>query len=204
MIKPITINIAVEDLLSEVVIRKIIVNSRPSFDISSCYGKSGYDYLKRKIRGFNNASKGIPFVVLADLESECAPNQIREWLPETKHPNFLFRIAVKEVESWLLADRVGIASFLGINIAHIPVDVDVIADPKSFLISLARRSRKTIIREGIVPVPNTTAIMGPDYNGTLSSFVAVTWEIERAMQNSDSLRRTVNAINNFKPTISGS
>ena len=102
MVKPIPINIAVEDILSEVVIRKIIITARPSFDISSCYGKQGYDYLKQKIRGFNNASKGIPFVVLTDLESECAPNQIREWLPETKHPNFLFRIAVKEVESWLL------------------------------------------------------------------------------------------------------
>ena len=102
-----TINIAVEDSLSEAVIRKIIQHSHRQFTIGYCYCKGGYGYLKRTIRGFNNAAKGTPFLVLTDLEAECPPIQIREWLPEPAHQNLLFRIAVKEVESWLLSDRMG-------------------------------------------------------------------------------------------------
>jgi len=37
------------------------------------------------------------------------------------HPNFLFRVAVREVEAWLLAHREGIARFLGISEHLVPL-----------------------------------------------------------------------------------
>ena len=202
MKKPITIpiNIVVEDSLSEAVIRKIL-NSQPhQFYIGYCYQRRGFGYIKLKKRGFNNAAQETPYLVLADLEDECAPKQIEAWLPEPMHPNLLFRIAVQEVESWLLADKEGLSSFLGISANLIQMDIENIADPKKHLINLARRSRKRSLRESLVPRSGSTAKIGPDYNGQLSSFVANQWDIESAMKNSDSLRRTISAINRFQPT----
>lgn len=196
----IPINLVVEDYLSEAVLRKIIRQSHCRFSIGYCYCKGGYGYIKRKIRGFNNAAKGTPFLVLADLEAECAPIQIRGWLPEPAHQNLLFRIAIREIESWLLADRMGFASFLSINRDLIPNNVDEIADPKQWLINLARRSRKRVLREAIVPAARTTAKVGPDYNGPLAYFVENHWNAIAAMDNSPSLERAVNAIARFEPT----
>lgn len=56
------------------------------------------------MKGFNFAARLTPFLVLADLDRiECAPKLIRDWLPVEKHPNPVFRVAVREVESWVQA-----------------------------------------------------------------------------------------------------
>jgi hypothetical protein len=118
---PIPINLAVEDLLSEAVLRKILLYSEKPYAIGTCFCKGGYDYLKKSILGFNNAAKATPFLVLTDLDrTECPPVLLREWLPYPKHPNLIFRVAVKEVEAWLLAHRDAFARFLGIQRRLIP------------------------------------------------------------------------------------
>jgi len=54
------------------------------------------------------------------LYSECAPTVLRRRLKQQgagrlEIPKALIlRIAVREIESWILADRTGLASFLGI------------------------------------------------------------------------------------------
>lgn len=199
MTMSVPINLAVEDPLSETVARRIIEQDpQQRFAIGYCYCKGGYGYLKRTIPGFNNAAKGTPFLVLSDLEAACPPIQINNWLSAPIHHNLLFRIAVREVESWVLADRTGFASFLGISKNLIPRNTDEIEHPKEYLIGLAKGSRKRILREAIVPKPNSTATIGPDYNAVLSSFVNNSWNITEALENSESLRRAVNAINQFQ------
>ena len=110
----IPINLVVEDELSEAVCYKILSESHKPFYIGTTYGKHGYGYIKEKIYGFNQASKGTPYFILVDLEDECAPLQIENWLVVPKNNNLIFRIAVKEIESWLLADRKGFSSFLNL------------------------------------------------------------------------------------------
>jgi hypothetical protein len=171
-----------------------------SYCIGTCYGKSGYGYLKKTANGFNNAAKGTPFIVLCDLEDECAPSLITNWLIKPKHPNLIFRVAVREVEAWLLADAEGISSYLGVSQSKVPGNVDNIEDPKGGIIELAKRSRKPQLRLGIVPIAGSSAQVGPDYNGLLSVFVKTKWNIDRACSNSNSLRRAVKAITSFVPT----
>ena len=194
------INLLVEDPLGDVVLRKILEKSSGNFCAGVCYGLRGYNYIKDKISGFNKAARGTPFLVLVDLEAECPPLQIVEWLPAPRHPNLLFRIAVKETESWLICDRIGLASFFSVSSSLITRNTDEIEDPKQFIINLARRSRRRTIRESIAPKPASTAKVGPDYNGQLALFVNNYWDIDLATQNSESLRHTLNALNNFSPT----
>ncbi len=201
MTAPIPIQLAVEDDLSEAILRKILSNSKRPFAIGTCYVGRGFGYLRRTIRGFNNAAKGTPFLVLTDLDRiECPPELIATWLPEPPHPNLLFRVAVKEVEAWLLADQAGLASFLSIKRALVPGDADAIEDPKAQLMDLAKRSSRRDLRADIVPPSGSTRRIGPNYNGRLISFVQGHWDISVAKRYSPSLMRTVEAVSQFVPT----
>ena len=53
---------------------------------------------------------------------------------------FLFRIAVREVEAWLIADREALAGFLKIKIMHVPYKPEELVDPKRVLLELATRA----------------------------------------------------------------
>jgi hypothetical protein len=203
MINPILVTLAVEDVLSEFVLREIIRQSQRPYMVVNCLCRGGYGYLKKNIRHFNEAAQGIPFLVLTDLDrAECPPTLIKKWLPYPTHPNLLFRIAVREVEAWLLAHRDAFAQFLGISEKLIPKEVDAISDPKQLLINLAARSKKRELRQAIAPHAGKTATIGPNYNGKLKEFVITDWQAKIAACCSPSLQRTVNAIATFEPTCS--
>jgi len=196
----IPINLVFEDVLSEAVLKQMLKQSQRPFLVGDCL-KRGNDQIQKKISGFNNAAKGMPYLVLTDLDNaDCPLVILSEWLTQPKHPNLLFRIAVKEVEAWLLAHREAFAKFLGISVDLIPGDADRIPDPKLLLINLARRSRKRKLREAIVPERNSTAKIGKDYNRPLIEFVNKSWQVASAQTNSPSLKRAMNALINFQPT----
>ena len=197
----IPINLVFEDALSEAVLKQMLKQSQRPFSVGQCLNQRGYGKIKKIISGLNYAAKGMPYLVLTDLDNaECPLVIISEWLTQPKHPNLLFRIAVKEVEAWLLAHREAFAKFLGISVDLIPGDADRIPDPKQLLITLARRSRKRKLRDAIVPDPNSTATIGKDYNGQLIQFVNKSWQVASAQTNSPSLERAMNALMNFQPT----
>ncbi len=180
----------------------LLKQSGKIFEVGSCFRRRGSGYLRKRIEGFNNAAKGTPFLVLTDLDqSECAPILIREWLLFPKQANLIFRIAVRAVESWLLAQRKALARFLGIPENQIPLQPDEIDHPKQFLIRLAAKSRKREIREAIVPAPKSTAFIGPDYNGKLIEFVEREWQAREAAIYSPSLDRAFAAITSFQPVF---
>ena len=200
MTEVVPLQLAVEDTLSETVLRTLLRQSGRDFAVGTCYQRNGFGFLKKTIWGFNQAAKGIPFLVLTDLDQcPCPPALIAEWLPVPKHSNLLFRVAVHEVESWLLADQEALARFFGIRRTLLPRKPDEIANAKEALIELARKSRNRELRNDIVPPTGSTRKQGPDYNGRLSEFVQDCWSIERAGANSPSLQQTVRAIQTFEP-----
>jgi hypothetical protein len=196
----IPINLAVEGSLDEEVLRKILRQARRGYVIGTSYGRRGSGYLRRTIHGFNSAARGTPFAVLTDLDREVCPAElIRAWLPQPRHPNFLFRVAVREVEAWLLAHREGISRFLGVSEHLVPSDADGLPDPKRTLIGLARQTRNRELKAAIVPRQGSTATEGPDYNGRLSVFVREYWDVSSAARCSPSLARAVRRIGEFQP-----
>ena len=200
MINTIPVILAVEDLLGEVVAQELLKRSGRKFAPCNCLGHKGFGYLKKNIGQFNKSAKGIPILVLADLDrGECAPLLIADWLKHPKHNNLIFRVAVREIESWLLADRDSIAKFLGIRVIDIPLNPDEIIDPKAVVINLAAKSRKRNVRRAIVPARKSTAKIGPDYNGILSLFVQNDWSVNDAIKHSPSLSRAYEAIKAFEP-----
>src|SRR5215212_5511441 len=99
--------IAVEDPLSEAITRKLFAELRPDLRITSLLGNRGNTYLRAKARELNRVAAKIPVFLLTDLDSPaaCPPGVIAEWVGGEPAPQFMFRVAVIEVESWVLADR---------------------------------------------------------------------------------------------------
>ncbi len=198
----IPISLAVEDVLSESILFKLLKNyfSNKNFHICGTYGLRGISYLKTNRKRFNNAAKGSPYILLVDLDSlSCAPLLIIQWYPNGYHHNLLFRIAVREVESWLLAHREAFASYFGVSLNLLPHNPDNIDHPKEKLLEIVSNSRNSTLKRAILPVPGSTAKTGPDYNGTLSAFAFEYWNPDEARLVSSSLNGALVALDNFEP-----
>ena len=191
------VNLVVEDLLSAAVLRRILGDLNIS--VATCYGLQGNNYIRQRLRAFHKASQYIPYVILTDLDNNpCPPQLISNW-GQGLNPSgsFIFRVAVKEVESWLLADRINFAVYLGIPPVRIPNNVEGIPNTKEFLINLAKGARKKQMREDIAPLAGSFGKRGKDYNGALIRFVRQHWNYNTALAYSQSLNGTIKAINQF-------
>lgn len=200
MQESIYVSVGVEDELSEELLKAILSQVVPRMEIVTTFGYRGNSYLKRNVRAFNTSAKGMPYLMLTDLDTYACPGElIGDWINVPFHHNLIFRVAVREVESWLLADRGRISDFLGVPKSRIPANIDSEKNPKQFLVNLARKSRFSKIIKAIVPPANSTARIGVDYNHSLIWFVREKWRAEDAARNSESLRRCITRLKSFTP-----
>lgn len=181
---------AVEGAVDEAVARKLIVEAGGT--PGSVYGKKGKKYLRQKIQGFNNAARHSRWIVLVDLNSdaECVPLICEEWVPDPA-PLLCFRVAVREVEAWLMADASSLAGFLRVTRSKISTNPESIADPKTAMVNLARKSRYMPIREDMVPREESGRQVGPGYTSRLIEYVQNRWRPDIATGRADSLRRAI-------------
>lgn len=110
------------------------------------------------------------------------------------------RIAVREVEAWLLADRERFATFLGGAAGALPVSPEAEPDPKHSVVVVARRSKRRALREDIVPRPGSGRREGPGYASRMIEFVLDKkrgWRPEVAALRAESLRRCITALQTF-------
>lgn len=196
----IPIHLAIEDELSEAVLRRLLAHTNRDYAVGNAFGRSGFGYLRSTISNWNRAAQYVPFVILTDLDNGSCPAQlIAAWLSEPKHPNLLLRVAVREVEAWLLADRSNRGLYLRVPERWPPTNPESILDPKAALVDSTRRSRSAEIRDRIVPRGGSTAKQGRDYNSCLSEFVRTDWNVREAAWESNSLSRTVEKLRRFHP-----
>jgi hypothetical protein len=197
-----TLYIVSEDQLSEAVMRKMVVKSLSTRikDIVPM-GKKGRGYIKKRINDLNNQNT-LPFFVLADLDQdECAPVLIKNWIKRPLQQNIVFRFAVREVESWLLADTEGFSHYTKLEHSLIKKEVDTpdeLPDPKEKLIALIDRCKNRSLKNDIVRKENFSYKQGPGYNSRLIDYVDNYWEIERATLVSESLKKAIDALYQFR------
>lgn len=164
-------------------------------EISAEIDCSGKARLDQELRHYNAAAKGSPWLVLRDLDEDAAcAVDLRMELGLRWSRWMCFRIAVREMESWLMADSQAMAGFLSVNRAWIPIDPDAEKDPTRTLVSLAKRSRKRDLQRAMVPRAGQSVAVGPAYEAKLIEFATNHWELDRACLQSASLRRARAAI----------
>ena len=192
---------AVEGDVDEAILRRML--KHVGLELGVVHGREGKPKLLQRLNGYNNAARFAPWVVLVDLNGDCpcAPPCVMNWLPAPSE-HMCFRVAVRAVEAWLLADRERIAGILGISSGRVPDDPDNLTDPKTELVNLARRSNSRSIREQIVPRQGSGRSVGSLYTARLVEFIEDEdggWRPDQAAVGSDSLRRCIDRLRSFFP-----
>ena len=192
--RPLPIHCIVEGVVDEAAVRKLF--SDLSLTAGTFYHES-IPAFEARLRRFNEAARRIPWFALCDLDrEECAPVRLHRYLPNPAR-GMCFRIAVRSVEAWFLADREGIARFLRVAKGSVPAAPEEESDPKSRLVALARRSRNKAVREGLAPAAGDRRSVGPEYALMVGEFARDHWSPERAADRAPSLQRTIERCRRF-------
>lgn len=188
----------VEDPLSRAVIRRLIcelVGDIPLTELQPNQG--GFGSMKAKFRDYCTLARHHFVFILTDLDStECAPSLRAEWMDDVGLSDPLpekmcFRIAEREVEAWLIADRDNLSRYLGVPIREFPEDQNL-EDPKEFLLNCVRQHGDDISRFELLP--EGVSRVGLGYNTYLSRFASEIWDFQNASCRNSSLSRAIQKI----------
>ena len=190
--------LAVEGDVDEAVARRILEYvDLPHYLLAS--PPNGKAKLLENMPKYNEAAKWNRWFVLVDLDQkpECAPDLIQTVLPKPSK-GMRFRVAVRAMEAWLLADTDHLSDFLHVPQTKFPANPDAELNPKVSLVNLARHSTREEIRKDMVPREGSGGSVGPGYTDRLREFVITRWRPEAAVERSDSLRRCIAALQTLK------
>lgn len=184
------IALATEDVLSEAVGLQLLSEISLSPPDIQCLRKDGFGYFRSNVINWKALAKIKPVLLITDLDQVACPCKMRQtWLGSTPTPpDLLMRIAVREVESWVLADHEAMRQLIGPK-GKLPTHPDELPDPKSHLLQLAKQASREV-RQDLVKEKGAVASQGIGYNMRLGSMVASSWSPERAASRSPSLART--------------
>ncbi len=185
---PVTVTAAIEGIVDEAVARRLI--DHVGGQTGKINGRQGKSRLKKGIRGYNNGARNSPWFVLVDLDKGCAVQLCNAWL-SAPASLMCFRIAVYAAEAWLMADAETLADYLEAPVSRVPRDPEILTDPKSGMLALARRSASEKIRGDMTPRAGDNRDIGPAYNKRLADYARDHWRPGVAARRSDSLRRAV-------------
>ncbi len=191
---------ACEGITDEPVVVKLLKEAGITV-AGSVFVLNGKSKLDVRLSNYNCAARHGSWFVLRDLDSdtECAPDLIRKLLPSPA-PRMYFRIAVREVEAWLLADREKFAKFFGVDERKIPANLDSLPDPKGTVVGLCGSSSHAKIRKGMVPEEGSGWDIGPAYTSFLMEYVRDHWRMDVACKFSNSLAQCCDALKHRRPT----
>lgn len=162
--------------------------------------QGGNSAIRARFGNYCQLAAHHPTLILTDLDAmPCAPELRRDWVMsahvhEPLPAKMAFCIAVREVETWLMADTKNFADFIGVAATSLGSEPETLPDPKQRVVQLARDSRKKVVREGIPPPRGSRAKVGLEYNPILVKFVRNEWRPDVAAANSASLTRALERI----------
>ena len=188
------IAIATEDPLSEAIALRLIADIPTPHFVQHKLGKTGNGYLRSKMSSWYQMAQHQVMLVLTDLDrANCLVEFRDQWLVTAPPQNLLLRIAVREVESWVLADHVAMRALIGAK-GVLPTAPDELADPKQTLLKLANNAPKPI-RADLLKTIDGNLAQGLGYNARLTAWVNSEWSPQRAAERSPSLARARKRLN---------
>ena len=168
------------------------------FFVRSVNGKGVID---RDLKNYWEAARVHPYVIFRDLDrdGEGCPVTLRAQLVEHtpgESPDLLIRIVDQCIESWILADRHGIAEFCNRSAASVEPPT---SHHKLYLLRLMKEAKlKDAVEE-----KGRELDFGPAYALHLQRLMTDHWSIERAAAESDSLRRALKRLTDLHDRLGG-
>lgn len=182
--------LATEDELSEAVGKRLLIDAGYQLDPAPLLRRNGSGYLRSKMDSWCEMAKRKPVFLLTDLDRTACPVELRAAWIGNRNPseNLVMRIAVREVEAWILADHQALKTIVG-GRGSLPADPDLIPDPKQYFLRLVAKQARREVREELVAGAGAIASQGIGYNARLSHLVSTVWSPERAALRSKSLHK---------------
>ena len=168
------------------------------FSVTSANGKGVID---RDLKNYWEAARVLPYVVFRDLDRDGGgcPVTLRAQLVEHtpgESPDLLIRIVDQCIESWILADREGIAEFCNRSAASVKPRA---SHHKPYLLRLMKEAKlKDAVEE-----KGRELDFGPAYAIHLQRLMTDHWSIEHAAAESDSLRRALERLTELHNRLGG-
>lgn len=189
------ITLATEDELSESVGIRLINDFLPNFCVPQLLRQGGSGYLKSRCHNFNKMAERHPVFLITDLDSMACPSYLmQKWFGNSLiNDGFLFRVAVREIEAWLLADHQGMQQLLERGANNLERNPDNLPNPKEYLLQCARRAPRDV-KNDLIRQAGSLASQGLGYNSRLCAFVQDIWSPDRASGRSDSLARAIHRL----------
>lgn len=168
------------------------------FSVTSANGKGVID---RYIKKYWEAAQIIPYVIFRDLDRDegGCPVAVRSMLSSKtrgESHDLLIRIVDQCIESWILADRQGVAEFCDRSMASVKPPA---SHHKPYLLSLMKEAKL----KDAVEQQGRLLDFGPAYALHLQRLMTHHWSIERAATESDSLRRALKRLTDLHDRLGG-
>ena len=168
------------------------------FSVTSANGKGVID---RDIKRYWEAARSIPYVIFRDLDRDegGCPVAVRSMLSsktQGESPDLLIRIVDQCIESWILADRQGVAEFCDRSMASVKPPA---SHHKPYLLSIMKEAKLKDAVDG----KGHELDFGPAYAVHLQRLMTHHWSIERAAAESDSLRRALKRLTDLHDRLGG-
>lgn len=184
--------LACEDPLSESFCLQLLKNYFPNATYNPIMVTGGVGELKKKVQAFIQIAKiqDKATLILTDLDQvDSVESLVVDWQGTAIFPDtFFLLIAVKEIESWVLADCEAFSQWSGIPKNKIPSNPDDENDVKQTLLNLVKKHANIQTKRDLLPSKDAkTSKVGIAYNSSLIYFVNNYWRIEKAKLNSLSL-----------------
>lgn len=183
-----------EDALCCALGTSLVGQALPGWSIALPIEAGGITKLVPDLPRYARAARlGAPVLCIADTDQDCPVALATTWLtPKNRHPRVMLRLAVREAESWLLADHEGMVAYFKTPASKLPSQADALPDPKRDLLQLLHRYAPAAIkREMVVQTKHGELKRGSGYNTHLGEFARHCWRAHRARPRSDSLARAM-------------
>jgi len=184
-----SIAIATEDELSEAIVLRLVSEVGQPHDEVLKLRRGGDGYLKSKMGSWRQIAARQVMIVLTDLDrAKCLVEFRSRWIADGPIPSRLvFRIAVREVESWALADHDAMRKLIGAK-GKLPINPDTLSNPKQTLLAFGQAVPKEI-RDDLVKQIDGQLRPGTGYNARLVHWINTSWSPVRAASRSPSLAK---------------
>lgn len=146
------------------------------------YQQNGSAKLDRATPSYSRAAQRVPWLILRDLDAEPCPVAFRRGLLKVEGRFLCYRLVIRAIEAWLLADFEAIALFLDVPASAVPREPETLPRPKRTIVDLAARSSNLSVRRSLVPRAGSGREVGAGYPASMVQFGRQHWTLERALR----------------------
>ncbi|QEW29179.1 hypothetical protein RIdsm_05021 [Roseovarius indicus] len=186
-----------EDELGRAILKRLLADILGEYEpLEIGARQGGIGHIAKRLSEFHQLARYEYVFVLVDLDRCNCEVELRQdmfssaRISEPINECFVFSIAKREAESWLLADVDGLASYLRIDPRLINRNAeDSVLDPKEYLLQISQRSRNRPVKQALLPESGSKSKVGLGYNRVLTNFVKEHWNHEAAAERNATLSR---------------